>query len=148
MQLIGKLYRKGSGWKADWTFVDNGRVLNSWSREDIDARRAMAAGADGAADALIRRYARSSGGAGPAGTYRIRVVGIDSADDYILLMSHLQELAVVRKVRPVGATADGLLLDLDLISGLSGFRRMIQPRGILVGAEATAEGEVPTFRMH
>ena len=142
MQLIGKLYRKGSGWKADWTFVDNGRVLSNWSSEDIDARRAMAAGADGAADALIRRYARSGGGAGPAGTYRIRVVGIESADDYVRLMGLLQELAVVRKIRPVSAGADGLVLDLDLISGLSGFRRMLQGRDTLVGSDTTPDGEV------
>ena len=126
MQLIGKLYRKGAGWKADWVFVDSGRVLSKWSSEEGDARRAMAAGADGAADALIRRYARQSGGAGPAGSYRVQITGIDSADDYIRLMSHLQEISVVRKIRPISASPDGLLLELDLVSGLPGFRRMIQ----------------------
>ena len=50
--------------------------------------RAMSGGADGAADALIRRYARrGSGGASPAGSYRVLITGIDSADDYIRLMS-------------------------------------------------------------
>ncbi len=136
MQLIGKLYRKGSGWKADWIFVDSGRVLSKWSSEDGDARRAMSAGADGAADALIRRYAKQSGAAGPAGAYRVLITGIDSADDYILLMSHLQEISVVRKTRPVSAGPEGLLLELDLISGLPGFRRMIESRGILVGESA------------
>ena len=141
MQLIGKLYRKGTGWKAEWVFVDNGRVLSSWSSEDGDARRAMAAGADGAADALIRRYARQSGGAGPAGNYRVQITGIDSADDYIRLMSHLQEISVVRKIRPISASPEGLLLELELISGLPGFRRMIQGRGLLVGSEPSAGTE-------
>ena len=107
----------------------------------------MAAGADGAADALIRRYARQSGGAGPAGDYRVLVTGIDSADDYIRLMSHLQELSVVRRIRPVGAGPEGLTLELELISGLPGFRRMIQGRGILVGNEPPAgaeDGEEPS----
>jgi hypothetical protein len=147
MQLIGKLYRKGAGWKADWVFVDSGRVLSTWSSENADARRAMAAGADGAADALIRRYARQSGGAGPAGSYRVLITGIDSADDYIRLMSHLQEISVVRKIRPISAGPEGLALELELISGLPGFRRMIQGRGILVGSEPAAgaeDGEAPS----
>lgn len=146
MQLVGKLYRKGTGWKADWIFVDSGRVLSKWSSENADARAAMSAGADGTADALIRRYARSSGAAGPAGAYRVRFTGIDSADDYIRLMGHLQEISVVRRVRPISAGPDGLLLELDLISGLPGFRKMISGRGILVGSDS-AEGssDVPTF---
>ncbi len=53
------------GWKADWIFVDSGRVLSKWSETGADARRAMAAGADGAADALIRRYAKRAA-RGPA----------------------------------------------------------------------------------
>ena len=151
MQLIGKLYRKGASWKADWVFVDSGRVLSKWSTENKDARAAMSAGADGAADALIRRYARNSGASGPAGSYRIRFSGIDSADDYIRLMGHLQDISVVRKVRPISAGPDGLLLELDLISGLPGFRKMIASRGMLVGSESTdspdsPEGsDVPTF---
>ncbi len=151
MQLIGKLYRKGTGWKADWIFVDNGRELSKWSTENADARAAMSGGADGTADALIRRYARSSGASGPAGAYRVRFTGIDSADDYIRLMGHLQEISVVRKVRPLSAGADGLVLELDLISGLPGFRKMIASRGMLVGSESAAGAEpggetvLPTF---
>ncbi len=145
MQLIGKLYRKGAGWKADWIFVDGGRVLSKWSSENSDARAAMSAGADGTADALIRRYARSSGASGPAGAYRVRFTGIDSADDYIRLMGHLQEISVVRKARPISAGPEGLLLELDLISGLPGFRKMIGSRGILVGSESTEGTDVPTF---
>lgn len=145
MQLIGKVYRKGAGWKADWIFVDGGRVLSKWSSENSDARAAMSAGADGTADALIRRYARSSGASGPAGTYRVRFTGIDSADDYIRLMGHLQEISVVRKVRPISAGPDGLLLELDLISGLPGFRKMIGSRGILVGSDSAEGTDVPTF---
>lgn len=145
MQLIGKLYRKGTGWKADWIFVDGGRVLSKWSTENSDARAAMSAGADGTADALIRRYARGSGASGPAGAYRVRITGIDSADDYIRLMGHLQEVSVVRKVRPISAGPDGLLLELDLISGLPGFRKMIGSRGILVGSDSTEGSDVPTF---
>ena len=89
---------------------------------------------------------RPSGASGPAGAYRVRFTGIDSADDYIRLMGHLQDISVVRKVRPISAGPDGLLLELDLISGLPGFRKMIGSRGILVGSDS-AEGssDLPTF---
>src|SRR3546814_20826134 len=55
MQLIGKLYRSKGGWTADWIFVDDGRVLSTWSDSKSDARRAMASGPDGAAAPLTRR---------------------------------------------------------------------------------------------
>ncbi|CAN5610387.1 DUF2066 domain-containing protein [soil metagenome] len=145
MQLIGKLYRQQSGWKADWTFVDNGRVLSTWSNENSDARRAMAAGADGAADALTRRYARA-GSAGPAGVQRVAFTGIRSADDFIRLSAALQSASVVRGITPVRATPERLELDLDLLTGLSGFRRVVDG-SVLVEVQGAAEGEPPVFRL-
>lgn len=142
MQLIGKLYRKQAGWSADWIFVDSGRVLSKWSSSDSNARRAMVAGADGAADALVRKYAKP-GSAGPAGSYRVRFTGIDSSDDYMRLSGYLQGLAVVRRITPVRATPEGLQVDLELSSGLSGFRRMVGNGDVL----SADEGEPPTFRL-
>ncbi len=123
MQLIGKLYRGGGGWKADWIFVDHGRTLSSWSTGDADARRAMAGGADGAADALVKRYAKRTS-AGAAGKYRVTFIGIDDGADYVRLSALLQGMSVVRGITPLRATPDGLEVELDLLSGLPGFRRM------------------------
>ncbi len=142
MQLIGKLYRSKGGWTADWTFVDHGRVLSKWSSSERDARRAMSAGADGAADALVRRYARAGTAAQPA-TVRVRFTGIGSSADYIRLSGYLQGLSVVRRITPVRATPDGLDIDLDLATGLSGFKRMLD--GDMLEAE---DGDPPTFRLH
>jgi uncharacterized protein len=140
MQLIGKLYRDNAGWVADWVFVDGGKVLSTWSAKDTDARRAMASGADGAADALIKRYAKR-GAAGPPGTYRLIFNGVDSADDYIRLIGYLQKMAVVRKITPVRANGNTLELDLELLSGLSGFRRMLGDDAPFAGGE----GEPPVY---
>lgn len=145
MQLIGKLYRSKGGWQADWVFVDRGRVLAKWSSEDSNARRAMAAGADGAADALTRRYARASA-AGPAGIQRVVFTGIDSADDFIRLSAYLQSISVVRGITPVKATPDMLEVDLDLLTGMSGFRRVLD-ENLLVEAEGNIEGVPPVFRL-
>lgn len=143
MQLIGKLYRgNGGGWIADWVFVDGGRELSKWTTRDGDARRAMAGGADGAADALVKRYAKAAV-AGAAGTYRIRISGIRSAADYLRVSAALQTVPVVKAIVPVQANGEQLELDLELLSGLQGLNRMLgadsalQPLAPASGVETT-----------
>jgi len=146
MQLIGKLYRgKDGGWTADWVFVDNGRELNRWSSSDGNAMRAMATGADGAADALVRRYAKAGAATGAAGSYRIVVGGIDSADDYLRLAAGLREVPVVRNIVPLRAQGSQLELMLDMTTGLAGLNRMLGDSGVLVpvGPSLTLPGEDP-----
>ncbi|MCA1714777.1 MAG: DUF2066 domain-containing protein [Gammaproteobacteria bacterium] len=142
MQLIGKLYRDKGNWTGDWIFVDQGRVLSKWSSSDANARRAMAAGADGTADALMRKYARRGAGAGPAGTFRVAFTGIDSSEDLMRLSAYLQRMSVVRRITPVRATPEALVLDLELSTGLAGFRRLVDDDVLVAG-----EGDSPTFRL-
>ena len=143
MQLVGKLYRSNGGWTADWVFVDDGRVLSKWSESAGDARRAMASGADGAADALTRRYAKRSP-AGPPGKYRVTFTGIDDGADYVRLSSLLQGMSVVRGITPLRATPQGLELELELLTGLPGFRRMLDEDVLLeVGAPAEGQAHAP-----
>jgi uncharacterized protein len=150
MQLIGKLYRSADGWTADWIFVDKGKVLSRWSESGASARQMLATGADGAADALMKRYAKRDRDAGLPGTYPVLFTGIDSADDYIRLSGYLQKLAVVRKVTPVRATPQGVQFDLELISGLPGFKRLVAGDDVLLSIEGgplSTEGEPPVYRM-
>lgn len=136
MQLIGKLYRnKANGWVADWVFVDHGKVLSKWTSSENDARRAMSAGADGAADALMRRYAKPGKGVGPAGRYRVTFTGVSSSDDFIRLSGYLQTLSVVRGITPIQATPDSIQFELELVSGLAGFKRAVSDDGVLDSGE-------------
>jgi hypothetical protein len=143
MQLIGKLRRGGEGWTADWIFVDHGRVLSRWTSTDRDARRAMAAGADGAADALVARYAKAPV-LGPPGEYRVLFTGIQGSADYMRLAGYLEGLPVVRGITPVRATPEALEMRLELASGLEGFRRMLDDDVL----EDTGAVEPATFRLH
>lgn len=139
MQLIGKVRRSGAGWTADWTFVDAGRVLATRSISDGDPRRAIASGADVAADALIQRYAKTLP-AEPAGTYRIAFSGLRNAEDYLRLSAMLQKMPVVRRIAPARAEGERAEFDLDLLTGLSGFERMLGPDAPVVAVEGlTAE---------
>jgi len=127
MQLLGKLYRNNVGWAADWIFIDDGVELARWSSQDTDPRRAMAEGANGAANALVAYYVDHSvtETTGNAGMFRIRVNGIHSTADYLRLSSTLQALSVVRAIIPVRSEQDWLELDLQLLTGLTGFNRML-----------------------
>ena len=142
MQLIGKLYRSKGGWVADWVFVDKGKMLSKWTTKNADARAAMASGADGAAEALMKRYGKRGSG-GPAGTYRVVFTGINSTDDYLRLSAALQGMAVVRKITPVRAEGSMLEVDLELLSGLSGFNRMLGDDSPVQGGE----GEPPVYHL-
>jgi hypothetical protein len=144
MQLVGKLYRaRAGGWIADWTFVDRGVVLDTWTTSHADARRAMAGGADGAADALAKKYAKASAPVDPPGQYRVLVTGIDSAEDFLRLSAFLQGASVVRGIRPLRAGPGSLELELDLLTGLAGFRRAADAGDVLAGGE----GEPATFQL-
>ncbi|HEY4582333.1 MAG TPA: DUF2066 domain-containing protein [Lysobacter sp.] len=146
IQLIGKLYRtpKG-GWQADWVFLDNGRQLAKSSTADADARRAMAGGADLAADALIRKYAKPGKALGPPGRYTVTFTGVGSTDDFIRLAAYLDRLAVVKRATPLRATEAGLTYELELASGLAGFGRAVAKDGLL---EPVGDGDgVAAFRL-
>ncbi|HZX78503.1 DUF2066 domain-containing protein [Lysobacter sp.] len=146
MQLIGKLYRDATaGWKADWTFVDAGKVLANWSQTGADARQLMASGADGAADALMKRYAKRAP-TGEPGAYRVTFAGVDSSDDFIRLAAYLQKLSVVRRATPVRATPQGLEYELDLVSGLPGLHRLLGRDGVVDVLEGL-EGQPPVYRL-
>lgn len=145
MQLVGKLYRHDGGWRSDWTMVDNGRVLAEWSHEDSNVRVAMASGANGAADALARRYAKATE-TGPAGSYRVTFTGIASSSDYIRLASYLQGMSVVQGMTPVRATPSGLEMELDLLTGLPGFRQLADG-SVLAEQEVLLDTGAPIYRL-
>lgn len=148
IQLLGKLRRNAGGWLADWTLVDGGKVLGKWQTNSLDARRAMAGGADGAADALFKRYAKAGSG-GPPGIYRVRILGIHDAGDYLRLAGYLDDVAIVKRVAPVAASPEALELDLELVSGIANFAKYVDRGSVLAPvSDANAGATVPaTFRL-
>jgi hypothetical protein len=129
-QLLGRVYRTGAGWTADWVLSSGGTELSRWSVSDPSPQRVIASGADGAADALARRDAVAID-VGEPGTVLVEVAGLDGAQDYTRAMGYLQTLAVVRGVRVVSADSDSLKLELDLAVGPEGFERFISGGGVL-----------------
>lgn len=138
VSLVGKLFRSGSGWTAEWQLFDGEALLGGDSRSAPDAATVLALGADLAAELLARRAIPAVGDTGPAGRYPVQVSGLTSAEDYARVMAYLGRLSVVRASRVVGAEGDTLLLELDLRSGLGGLRQLVGNGQILV-----SEGDDP-----
>ena len=96
----------------------------------------MAGGADGAADALFKRYARAGSGGSP-GVYRVRVLGIHGADDYLRLAGYLDGVSIVRKIVPVSASPDTLELDVELTTGVASFSKYVDRGSVLASVPDT-----------
>ncbi len=139
VQLLGKLYRaSGGGWTSDWLLSQAGSELARWSLTDPDPQRAIAEGADGAADALAKRDAIVVD-AGVAGEREVEIIGLRSAEDYTRLMTYLQTLAVVRGLQVLEASPGEVQLRLDLAVGEQGFAALLAGGSTLQALEPGAD---------
>ena len=142
MQLIGKIQRAGPGWKADWIFVDNGRVAARDSDSDSDARRAIASGADAANDALTRKYVRR----GPVKrvvrdqAVSLAFSGIDNAQGYLTLVGYLERHPQVGRIAPESAAPGSVVFALELKEGLASFRRTAAREGVIAAIGEDEDG--------
>ncbi len=137
--LLGKLFREGSSWVAEWRVLQDGAQLAEQRVTDSDSGVALAAGAELAASALAARYAADLDNAGPPGRYVIRVAGIGSAEDYARLVGQLRRMPAVRDAEVTGAEGSAVLLALELTTGITGFTRSASGIGLLQ-ADSGADG--------
>ncbi|MCK7593677.1 DUF2066 domain-containing protein [Pseudomarimonas salicorniae] len=139
VSLVGKLYRSGSGWTAEWVVYDGEQRLGETTRSAPEAPTVLAEGADLAADLLAARYAVSVADSGPAGKYPVSVSGLTSGADYARTLAYFQRLSVVREVRVLGAQGDVLELELDLRTGLGGLNQLVANGQTLVAQDDDAD---------
>lgn len=128
--LIGKMQRGAGGWNVEWTLLDGSSELRRWSSVDADATAVLAAGADGAASTLARRYAQDIL-TGDAGDYVVVISALQGADDYGRVLQYLQTLPIVQSVGLREVSDEGLVLDLSLRAGLEGLNRLIERGDVL-----------------
>jgi len=144
-QLLGKVYRAGNGWTADWVLSRGGAELARWSFSDPSPQRAIASGADGAADAIARRDA-SVADVGEPAVHELQVAGLGDGQAYLRAMGYLQTLPLVRGLEVLEATPDSLHLRLDLAVGVPAFEAFVAAGGTLV-AEPALPGAPATYRL-
>ncbi len=138
--LMGRLFREGSGWAAEWQVLQDGEVLTQKRVTDADSATPLAAGADLAASALAARYAADLASAGSPGSFSVRVAGVGSAEDYARLMGQLKRMPTVRDVTLIGTEGDALTMTLELATGMQGFERSASGIGLLQRDERAESG--------
>jgi Uncharacterized protein conserved in bacteria len=62
---------------------------------------------------------------------------LNSADDWLRVSASLQAHPMLKSIRPLRATGDRLELDLELMTGLAGFNRLLGADAALVPVSAT-----------
>ena len=75
---------------------------------------------------------------------RIRVRGVQSADDYLRLIGYLDGMSIVKRIEPVQAMPGELELDLELATGLRNFSRFVDRAGVLSsisGSDSTEDDD-------
>lgn len=144
-QLLGRLYRTGGGWTADWVLVRGEAELSRWSFSDPSPQRALASGADGAADAIARRDAVAVAVGEPV-VQLARLEGLRSEADYVRALGYLQTLPVVREVRVLEAAPDGLSLRLDLAVGAEAFAAFVAA-GDTLQSDPAATPDAPRYQL-
>lgn len=113
MQLLGKLSRNGGGWQAEWLLADGATELKRWSQIDPSPQRAIASGADRAADVLAARQARVIATGTPE-VIDVDIIGMGGQERWLALAAYLQSLPVLRGYEIVEAQPDRLRVRLDL----------------------------------
>ena len=147
MQLIGKLYRaQGGGWTADWIFVDSGKVLSKWTDQRQPTRAARWPPVPTAPPMRWSQKYAKRGTASRSGRAATRVLFTGMRQRRGL---HAPVRPTCRACRWCAASRrcaprrQRLELELELITGLPGFKRMVANGDVLA---APSEGEPPTFR--
>lgn len=146
VQLLGRLFREGQGWTADWVLSRGGEELSRWSFSDPSPQRALASGADGAADAIARRDAVRAQ-VGEPESIEVRIAGLASADDYARAMGYLQTLPVVAGLEVKEATPDSLHLALRLAVGRATFDAFLAAGNTLVADPGASDEATAGYRL-
>lgn len=138
--LFGRIARAAEGWVGRWTLVDD-QGSDSWSLVDPSARRAIEAGAEGAADRLAARYASKPGQA-PAQSITLVVAGVNSLNDYARVTGYLRGLSLATRIDPLEADRGVLKFRLALTTSMDRFTQVLGFGSVLAVARAGEPADI------
>jgi len=145
--LVGKLSRAAAGgWQAEWVLAEGGTELRRWSLVDPSPQRALASGADTAADVLAARQAKTIA-AGKPEVFEAEIVGLGGQDRWLDLAAYLQSLPVLRQYEVMEARPDRLRVRFDLAVDRVRFEALLAGSGRLAVEPTDAEAPgLPRYR--
>jgi hypothetical protein len=111
--LVGRLYRAGSQWEGRWSLHVEGLPLDWSFRGSVED--VITAAINNTADVLASKYARPAMAVTGSGVL-LKVMGVDSLEDYAHISTYLQGLQVVSEIKPVTVSASDVLFRLQLRS--------------------------------
>lgn len=138
--LFGRISRAAGGWMGRWTMVAEQKA-ETWSVVDMNARRAIEAGAEGAADRLGARYASKPGQAA-AQSVTLVVGGVNSLNDYSRLTGYLRGLSLATRIDPTEVDGGTLTFRLALTTSMDRFAEVLSFGRVLSIADAQPVGEI------
>jgi len=109
--LVGRLYRSGSQWEGRWSLHAEGLPLG-WSFRGSVEDIIMAA-VNNTADVLASKYARPAMAVTGNGVL-LKIMGVDSLEDYAHISKYLQGLQIVSEIKPLTVSASDVLFRLQL----------------------------------
>ncbi|HKJ75835.1 MAG TPA: DUF2066 domain-containing protein [Gammaproteobacteria bacterium] len=111
--LVGRAFRTGGGtWRARWALYQGNSDLR-WEARGATPEAVAAAGIDGAAEALAKRFAQVYG-AGTTGGMTLEVTGVTDLAAYRRIIDYLGGIDGVAGVRVLSVSPDRLRCRLDL----------------------------------
>ncbi len=126
--LVGRLYARWDGiWEGRWSLYEFGkeedstRLPLSWALRDPSPSVLLAAGVDGTADRLARRYAQLLD-LKAANAVTLRVEGVRTLAQYARVLRYLQSLDPVERLRVLAVEEAAVVFE----AGITGTRRSLQ----------------------
>jgi hypothetical protein len=125
--LVARLSRLGGEWRGEWLLYLPDRV-DRWQGRAGTMLQLAEEGLQQAADALARRFAPQQASEG-GNNLRIRIHGLASLADYVLVRDYLQSLAMIERLDLLAAGPD----QVSFLARVQGGREVLE-RGIQLGA--------------
>jgi hypothetical protein len=123
-QLLGKVSRAPGGWQAEWLLADGATEVRRWTQVDPSPQRAIASGADEAADALAARQAKVVAAGAPE-VLQAEITGLGGSDRWLGLAGYLAALPVLRGYEVIEARPDRVRVRLDLAVDRARFEALL-----------------------
>lgn len=134
-------------WEANWMALIDGEPV-TWTSQGTDAELSLAAGLDGMADRLARRYVASAQSGDPVAV-TLLVSEVFSLDQYARVLEYLGSLSPVRSVQIVQVEPGRVTYEVSALGGAQalgqaiGFGRVMQAEPATAGATGLAYRLLP-----
>lgn len=148
--LRGRVTHVGDTWGAGWTLVQQGVVLGDWEHYAESLEEVLAIAVQSSADVLAKKFAVRAA-PGQENYLGLRVLGVNSVQDYAAVQKYLQQMDSVASVELLRVNSAGVLYRVRSRGDLTAFEHELQLDRVLAPdlgeGGAGTEGWAGEFRL-